>query len=94
MLRGVAWSPLSTTPVLCANKAGQLIYTVRLQLPAAAMNQLRSTAGTPSMRTVYTPASFRTLKLSGEAGKLSISVHYNHRGVLDYKHKSWQACST
>jgi hypothetical protein len=67
MLRGVAWSPVSTTPVLCAKKAGQLIYTVRLQLPAAAaMNQLRSTAGTQIMRNVYNTASIRTLRLSGE----------------------------
>ena len=72
MLKGVAWNPLSTTPVLCAKKGAQLIYTVRLQVPASAMDQLRSIGGTQLMRSVYSAPSIRTLKLSGEDGYLFV----------------------
>jgi hypothetical protein len=92
MLRGFAWNPVFTTPVLCANKAGQLIYTVRLQAPAAAMNQLRSTAGTQSMRTVYNAASIRTLKLSGEASwafsPCRLSLLGGRHGLLQQRKQS------
>jgi hypothetical protein len=74
MLRGVASASVTTTPVLCATKAGQLIYTVRLQVPAAAMTQLRSTTGTQLMRTVYTATTIRTLKLSGGVTGCTFSV--------------------
>ena len=75
ILKGVRWNPLSTTPVLCAQRGGQMIFTLRLQMPTSAMNQLRSTAGTQAMKSVYSASSFRTLKLSGEAGNCLIILN-------------------
>jgi hypothetical protein len=91
ILRGVAWSPASTTPVLCANsKAGQLIYTVRLQAPAAAMHRFRSSAGTQSMRSVYSAASIRKLRLSGEAsGAFTLCIWWMSGNACLYIHKGF-----
>ena len=70
MLKGLAWAPVTTTPVLCQARAGQLIYTVRLEAPSPAMAKFRASSGTQLMKSLLKPADVRTLKFPGTTAEL------------------------
>ena len=74
MLRGVAWTPVTTTSVLCQARAGQLVYTVRLEAPSSAMAKFRTSSGTKMMKSLLNPTNVRSLKLPGTTTHQSYSV--------------------
>ena len=65
MMKGVAWTPVTITPVLCQLRAGQVIYTVRLEAPTSAMAKFRTSSGTQMMKSVFHLANVRNLRLPG-----------------------------